>query len=276
MNLLNEVRSLGGAARTVQLHERGHSKHVIAAAVSQQMLVRPRRGWVALRGLDQELLLAATHGAVLSCVSLARRKGLWVAETPTRPHLAVRSRAMHVSAPAELHWARPLVPRDPDSLVDSLSNMLDLVANCLPREHALAIWESALNKKLTDLQALGQLPFSNSAKRVLEQCTPFSDSGLETLFRTRLRWLGVSIRAQTWTHGHRVDFLIDSRLVVQIDGKQHGGEQKVSDYRHDIELILRGYHVIRVAYTDVMYDWPAVQDSIMQAIARGLHLAKAA
>ena len=34
-----------------------------------------------------------------------------------------------------------------------------------------------------------------------------------------------------------------------------------------------GYHVIRISYQQLMYDWPMAQDLIMRAVAQSLHLA---
>ncbi|RQP03853.1 MAG: DUF559 domain-containing protein [Paracoccus sp. BP8] len=249
------------------MHELGDSPRALRVAVASGLVLRPRRGWVADPALDRHLLFAARHGVVLSCATQAGRLGLWVTEQPARPHVAARSRGDHVDANAEVHWTRPIVLRSPDALVDPLPNMLENVARCQSFEHALATWESALNKGLTDIEALAALRLGPEARRVLELCTPFSDSGLETLFKTRLRWLRVPIRAQIWLHGHRVDFLIGNRLIVQIDGKQHGGDQKVSYYRHDARLELRGYKVIRVGYAQVMHDWPSGQETIMLALA---------
>jgi very-short-patch-repair endonuclease len=73
--------------------------------------------------------------------------------------------------------------------------------------------------------------------------------------------------------GHRVDALIGARLVLQIDGKHHVGAQRTENIRHDAELTLLGYHVIRVSYTQMMFDWPQVQDLILRAVAQGLHRA---
>lgn len=84
--------------------------------------------------------------------------------------------------------------------------------------------------------------------------------------------VGLPIRAQTWIAGHRVDALIGDRLVLQIDGVSHV-EQRSEDIRHDAELRLMGYHVIRVSYTQMMFEWAMVQDLIMRAVAQGLHLA---
>jgi very-short-patch-repair endonuclease len=78
---------------------------------------------------------------------------------------------------------------------------------------------------------------------------------------------------QAWIAGHRVDFLIGERLVLQIDGGHHVGKQREDDIRHDAELRLSGYTVIRVGYRLIIDDWPAVQDLVMRAVAQGLHLA---
>lgn len=271
MSINQSVRSLGGAARITKLNEVGHSRYAIEHAVARGEVLRPRRGWLTLPELEPALLFAVRHGVVLSCATAAQRYQLWVPRDPELPHVAARRRGQHINAQAHIHWAAPLVLRNPDSLIDSLHNTLGLVAHCLPYEEALAVWESALNKGLTDLHNLQTLPLSAQARSLLEECRPYSDSGLETLFRTRLKWLHVSIRAQTWLFGHRVDFLIGDRLVVQIDGKQHGGAQKISDYEHDALLRLRGFTVLRFAYTHVVHDWPSVQEAIMEAIAKRQH-----
>lgn len=117
------------------------------------------------------------------------------------------------------------------------------------------------------------MPLPQRARRVADAASPFSDSGLETLIPVRLRWMGVRIVAQAWIAGHRVDFLIGERLVLQIDGATHVGPQRKEDNRHDATLMLLGFHVIRVGYRDVVDGWPAVQDLIMRADAQGLHLA---
>lgn len=275
MTLQTEIEAMGGATRIAVLRERGYSVHAIRGALARGELSRPRNGWVALPGLDPELRFAVAHGVVLSCVSLARRKGLWVSRIPDRPHVAARSRGSHVRALAHVHWSDPLVRRPPGAFVDSLANTLGYVAHCLPREEALAVWESALNKRMIDLQSLRLLPLRRRERELLAECRPYSDSGLETLFKTRLRWLRVAVRAQTWLFGHRVDFLIGDRLVVQIDGAQHGGPQKLKDYSHDAALGLRGYRVVRFGYVQVVHHWPVVQETILEALAQGWHLAGA-
>ncbi|MGN7976218.1 endonuclease domain-containing protein [Microbacterium sp. 22195] len=170
-----------------------------------------------------------------------------------------------------VHWAKPLIPRHPDSLEDPIENVLALVADCEPHERALATWESALNKGLVKREVLDRLPLKRVARDLLSEAIPFADSGLETYLRSRLGWLGLPLTFQIWIAGHRTDLLIGDRLILQIDGAAHTGAQRDEDIRHDAELRLMGYHVIRVGYRQVMDRWHVVQDLIMRAVAQGLH-----
>jgi very-short-patch-repair endonuclease len=271
-DLVQAVVRSGGVARTRSLMDAGFSKHHQATAVARGALVRACRGWVALPAADRELVAAACAGVVLTCVTEARRRGLWVLEEPVAhvaaaPHSHVRIRDAHV------HWADCLVPRHPDALVDPIENVLGIVADCRPHDEALAVWESALSKQLVNVEAMRRLPLTRAARALAEEATPWSDSGLESLIPPRLRFLGLAIRPQIWIAGHRVDFLIGDRLVLQIDGGSHVGRQREQDIAHDALLTLMGYHVIRVGYGQVVSHWHEVQELIMRAVAQGLHRA---
>lgn len=234
-----------------------------------------RRFWVASPQADPFLIAAARGGVILTCVTQAERLSLWIDERSPNGHVACNGHAgrIEVATGTKVHRSKPIVPRHPESLEDRIENVLALVAECRPFESALAIWESALNKKLVELPLLQGLPFKGRARLVREAASPYSDSGLESFVMPRLRWLRVRILPQTWVAGHRVDFLIGDRLALQIDGGHHVGAQREQDIRHDAALTLMGYHVIRVGYTQVMDDWPSVQNDIMLAVAQGLHLA---
>jgi very-short-patch-repair endonuclease len=96
---------------------------------------------------------------------------------------------------------------------------------------------------------------------------------METLVGARLRGIPARVHPQVVILGHRVDFLIGDRLVLQIDGGHHVGAQRNADTAHDTLLTLHGYTVIRVGYADVVHRWPDVQDRVLRALAQGLHLA---
>lgn len=271
MTVEQALLDTGRIARTASLIAMGYSQHDLRKACARETVVRPRRGWIALPSADPQLLLAASHGVVLTCVTQAKRLGLWVLDAD-RLHVSVpRGRSVRLEA-AKIHRRRPLAPRPPEQLVDGIINVLDCVAYCQPHDAALAIWDSALQQGLTDLQSLGTLQFGPRARALVAEATPFADSGLETFLRTRLSWLRIPLRFQTWLHGHRVDFLIGDRLVVQVDGRDHVGAQREKDNRHDAVLRSRGYTVLRFTYAEIVHSWPEVQDAILDAIAHGLHL----
>ncbi|MBW9111243.1 endonuclease domain-containing protein [Microbacterium ureisolvens] len=271
-DVVRAVRAVGGVARVAALRAQGLPRRAIEGAVSSGVLVRPRNGWVAALDADALLIAAARAGVVLTCQTQARRLGLWVLRDD-RAHVAAppHHHIGDMKAGTRVHWARPLVPRHPDALVDPIENVLALVATCLPREEALAIWESALRQELAARDSLQRMPLSGAARALLEQCSPVSDSGLETLIPVRLHFLRLPIRQQVWLAGHAVDFLIGDRLVLQVDGGHHVGAQRRSDIAHDARLALLGYHVVRVDYVQVMTRWVDVHDVIVRAVAQGLH-----
>ncbi len=275
MDVEDAVRRTGGVVRSAALVRDGFRPHLIEKAVAGGRLIRVRRRWVALPDADRMLVWAAGAGVVLSCVTQAARLGLWVLDAGAGTHVAAKSHAGRIARAKHttVHWAQPLIPRHPDALVDPVENVLALVATCQPYETALAVWESALRKGLYAPLELGRLPLSGAGRRLLQAAQPYSDSGLETLLIERLRWLKVRIVPQAWILGHRVDFLIGERLVLQVDGGTHVGRQRTEDIAHDATLMLHGYHVIRVGYEQIVHDWPGVQYAVMRAIAQGLHRA---
>ena len=266
------IRRLGGVARTRALGELGISKHTRARLVARGLAHRAGRSWLALPDADRELAAAAAAGVVLTCVTQARRLGLWV-HGDDRPHVAAAAHSHVRTRMATVHWAAPAVPRHPDALVDPIENVLALTSACQPFERALALWESALRRGLTSVEAMRRLPLPPAARELCAVATPWSDSGLETLVAHRLRWLELPLRQQSWIDGHRVDLLIGERLVIQIDGATHVGAQRDEDNRHDAALALTGHRVIRVSYRQVIDCWPQVQALIMRAVAQGQHLA---
>lgn len=272
VSVVSLLRTVGGIARTRAIVSLGCSEHRIARAVACGAVLRPRKGWLALPDADPELLFAVSHGVVLSCVSEAMRLGLWTV-APDRRHVAASGAARANAPECTVHWGAPVLPRSPGALADPIQNVLQFVAACRPFEEALVVWESALNRGLVDLARLRSLPYTGTAKRLAEVSRPYADSGLESLVVSRLRWLRVRLVPQAHLFGHRVDLLIGERLVLQIDGATHTGAQRDADNAFDALLRLRGYHVIRVGYAQVMEGWHEVQLLIMEAVAQGLHLA---
>ena len=270
MDIREWVRHRGGVVRTSDLRDAGFSRHRIGTAG----LERPRRGGVAEQGADPLLYSAARAGVVLTCVTQARRLGLWTLDDSLRPHVGAPPASGAVSARgARVHWSAPLIARAPGAFEDPIENVLAIVAECRPFEQALAVWDSALRQGLVSAAVMRRYALRPAARRVLEDACAHLDSGLETFVSVRLRWIPATVHPQVYLHGHRVDFLIGARLVLQIDGGHHVGAQRDADNAHDTLLPLHGYTVIRVGYADVVDRWPDVQDRILRALAQGLHLA---
>lgn len=274
-DLWRTLAAHSGVAPVQALLRSGHRRAVIDRMRRSGELIPARRGWVALQTADPLLISAARHNVVVTCVTQAERRGLWVKDAASEPHVGASPHSGHATAgPARIHWSKPVVPRHPHALVDPIENVLVIVARCQPFEAALTIWESALRQGLVDRATLARYPLPPAARELLDAADVYSDSGLETLVVPRLRWLGLPLRRQIWIAGHRVDLLIGERLALQIDGGHHVGAQRDEDIRHDAALRLMGYHVIRVSYTQVVDRWEQVQDLVMRAVAQGLHRAR--
>lgn len=257
------------------LRAAGASRHMLRRLKEAGVITTIRQGWVALPDADPQLRGAAARGVVLTCVTAAKRYGLWVPEKSPPLHVAAPAHAARIAVPSKVvvHWSRPIVPRPPDATVDELVNALPVVAQCQPHETALVIWESAMNKRLVDRAYLRAFDLPPPARQIVEEARPYADSGLETIFVARLRWMNVRLLPQAWVVDRQVDLLIGERLVVQIDGATHTGPQRTSDIAHDAQLTLRGYHPLRFSYEQVMERWHDVQAVIMEAVAQGKHLA---
>ena len=267
------LRRYDGVAPYRELRAWGVSDHTVRRALAEGLVVKVRRGWLALPDADGHLVEAARAGVVLSCVTQAQRLQLWV-QRDSGLHVAARPGSGSVDARAAVvHWRQPVVPRPAHSLVDPIENVLALVASCLPFEEALVIWESALRKDLVATEELRRLPLPPAARHVLAAARLWSDSGIESIARTRLRFLRLPITEQAWVLGKRVDLLIGDRLILEIDGATHTGTDRDKDIEFDARATLHGYHVIRVSYRQILEHWPQVQRLIMVAVAQGLHLA---
>ncbi|WP_345752765.1 endonuclease domain-containing protein [Microbacterium rhizophilus] len=272
MDLAAALARADGVSRVRALLDLGIGDRAIRKALAGGQLVRVRRDWVARPDADPLLVAAARAGVVLTCVTQAKRLRLW--SMTDELHVAARPHG-NVVRPlvGHIHWASPLVPRQPGALTDPVENVLALVAECRPHEESLAIWESALRLGLLDRDVMRRLPLGPAARRLLAEARPLADQGTETVITTRLWWMKLPMRRQIVIAGRPVDLLIGDRLVIQIDGGHHVDAQRLADNRHDAQLKLMGYHVIRIGYWQLFEDWATVQDLITRAVAQGLHLA---
>ncbi|WP_315900785.1 DUF559 domain-containing protein [Microbacterium esteraromaticum] len=276
MRLTTWLSNRGGIGHRDDASDAGFPPARVRAAIRSGEVLRVRAKWVALRSAPHELLIAAHSGGVVTCTTLARRRGWWVppdADETVHLHLPPHE---SLRADVRAHWSKTLGPSRPRSLEASVEDALADAAQCHPLDQAVAIWESAIRTGATTWEALRSVPWrSAAARRCMQHARAGTDSSLETVFHVRLSSWGVPLRFQVHLAGHPVDFLIGTHLVVQIDGWSFhsSSADRTRDIAHDAELRMRGYTVLRFSYAQVIYDWEHVEHTIAAAISRGLHLA---
>ncbi|GAA4373415.1 endonuclease domain-containing protein [Agromyces bauzanensis] len=278
------VRSMGGIAHRADLHAAGVTRHAIQASLRRGELTPVRRDWVAVRECAPALRRAVEIGARLSCVSAAEHLELWtiadgrfhVAASPTVSRLRLTPTPPGARPAETVHWAKPRVQVTARTVVDPLENVLIAVARCQPHENAVAIIDSALNKKLVARSQLARLAVTVGGRfaEAVSASDARADSGLETLPRIRLARRGVQMVPQVAIDGHRVDGLVGERLVLQFDGDRFHSTKhdRQRDRREDARLVLQGFTVLRYGSPDVMETWEATEEQILSAVAQGLHL----
>lgn len=280
MHLEAWLTARGGIAHRSAADQAGFTPHAIRREVAAGRVLRVRRSWIALELADPDLVAAARAGGRVSCVTAARRRGWWMPR-PGEPgiHLHLPPHAtspdLGSSFDGVVHWTVPLAPAPPHDLLDSVEDTLEQVARCLDTESALVVWESAVRSEGLAVEAMRRVLWkSRRATDLSQRVTGLSDSGLETIFVTRISAWGVRIRQQIVLADRPTDVLLGEWLVVQLDGFafHSTAAQRSRDAAHDAELMLRGYTVLRFTYAQVMHDWPAVERTIARALAAGAHL----
>lgn len=274
--LLEWMRERRGVAHSSDLRAAGYSAWAVRTAIQEGNLERVHRSWLVSADCSPERRAAARVSGRITCVTAARERGLWTPDAQ-QIHVAVAPTASrNAGAGLNVHWAQgPLaVPRF--STEEPLLNVLFHVARCLDPSEAAPVWESALRKGYVSLVQLRRTQWGAlRPAQVLEIVGSLSDSGVETTFVRIARACGVEVRQQVIIDGHRVDALIGECLVVQLDGFEFHGAAKDRrrDLRQDARLTLLGYTVLRFDYQQVMFDARYVMETLMNAIAQGLHLA---
>lgn len=280
MDVVQALESLGGVASKWRLNERGVTDWEIGRARHDGRIVRIRRAWYAVPGADPATCAAVRVGGMLTCVSLLHAVGVWTAPSDAL-HVSVAANASRLRSAASaripfepatgvlLHWRpRPgatVAPRD--SVIGSL---LETVG-CASEHDVVAMTDSALRQGLVTYDELRR---AGMPKRLLRLADVSAESGGETYVRLRLRAMRCLFRTQVPIAGvGRVDFLLGDRLVLEVDGYAFHGDRTAfeRDRARDLELVARGYLVIRVSYRQVIDDWPRIARSISAILRSHRH-----
>ncbi|MBW9093224.1 DUF559 domain-containing protein [Microbacterium jejuense] len=258
----------------------GSTARAVKQEVASGSLRVLRRGVYARVGACAAVAGAGAHGGALACVSAAAHLGLWVLEHEESVHVWVRAHGRsypHLDCHCTPHWddgtsadafGMPSVPR-----------ILRQILLCRGLEEFFVTLESARRKSVIDAAGLTWLrqAVGPAARDAIDFSRDDADSGLESLFRWRLRPHGLSVRTQVRvTSVGRVDFIIGDLLIVEVDGvPNHDDEShRHKDLVRDANAAAWGYVTLRFDYPLVVHDWETVEMAVLAYIDRGLHVAR--
>jgi very-short-patch-repair endonuclease len=164
-----------------------------------------------------------------------------------------------------------LLAPDPFRPVAALGDVLIHALRCLPLRESLIMVECAVGRGDMTLDFLRQrLPGPRGrAREVLDWVDRGAESMLETLARTCFRQAGIRVETQVCIDGvGYVDLLLEGRLIVELDGRQHGEWAQVKkDQRRNNRSAVRGYSVLRYYYADVAHNPAAMVAEVLAVLA---------
>lgn len=256
------------------------------ALTGRGVLDRPRIGWYCDPSLPWQAKCAIRVGGVLTCVSAVDSFGL-PTPNPGRRHVHVlvpsnsarrrhnRDRRHYVvpgeDREVEMHWSST-----PGTLlgwrVDLVEALLQL-ADCVPEDWWIAALDAARHVPRDGRPILRDEDWERFVRLVprrlraaLGLVDPRSESVLESLLRLAMLRRGISIvDLQFWPDpGHRVDFLLPGKLIVEADGAAFHDPEL--DRIRDALLRGLGYRVLHFSSVRILEDMDGVLDDIEAAL----------
>lgn len=273
MNTLTSIHH--GVASRAQLHALGHTDHTISAHLANGSLYRLRHGWFARPGATPKVVRAVQSGGVLTGSDALALHGAWDLNDPL-----VNVRVHQLSRIRQDHGVRPhtLVPSPScREAVDPVEVSLQVLLRGTPREDAVVVCDSVLNRRLMsqiELEALAAR-LGSRGFAVISRVDSRAESGSESRFRLWAQSHNISLRSQvSFRESERLDFVIGRSLVVECDSVAHHTSMAAyqRDRERDLALKSLGYEVVRLTYHQVLQLDAGVGARILNLIRRGVHL----
>lgn len=260
--------------RRAELLARGLTRFEVDAEVAAGRLIRLGRSWYGDARTPEDVAAALRRGTRLTCVSALRHHGLWTPLVPGRHEIG------HRRSPAEPPpgvVGHGILRRWPDDgAILPPPHALDHAARCLSARDAAILFESAAHTGLVPLwqidDILAGLP--QRTRRALGQIDHRAESGTETVVRRFFERMGVQVEPQVRIDQvGRVDLRVGERLIIECDSRAHHTSEAAyaEDRRRDLQLVLRGYVVVRLTWADVMLHGEATEVLLRELIRTGRH-----
>lgn len=251
-----------------QLRARGMTRRRIEAAVRQGRAVKVGWGWYAVPGSDPTVAAALARGRRITCYSALALYGLWVLDRSGtheygRKGIGGRATTGHRAA---CRWPN-------DSPVAPLHYALDDALRCGSASESAVVLESAINKRLLSFEEAESLlaAVPRDRRRQIGRISGLSESGTETLMHRILDAMRVPYRQQVrLAHGHRVDFRVGKRLIIECDSLAFHGNT-IDAYRvdraRDLASMELGFHTLRFTWQQIVFEPDRVEAAIRSALS---------
>lgn len=239
--------------------------------------MRLRPNVYAETGSCQAVRAAAAHGGAIACVSAARHRGIWTLSGIDEIHVWMGRhgrRREHPECTCIEHWDECAMS---DAFgLPSVPRLLRQIFLCRGVEEFFVSLESALHLGLLARDGLDWLRAHCGAavRDAISFARTDAESGLESLLRWRMRWLGITLSTQVDIPSvGRVDFVLGDRLILEVDGVENhdGSSKRHKDLVRDANAAAWGFSTLRFDYAMVVHDWPTVEAAILAHLDRGIH-----
>ena len=243
----------------------------IRAAVDLGLLIRVRRGCVALPDADPERVAQVAWRGDLTCLTLAERLGLPIMSRDHRIHVAVdahRSFGQRHARPPDhvvCHYARP------SGAATRIAQAIDSASLCVGRVDQLIMVDAALCRGALTLIDLDDFTVTSSGSRswLRAKADSRAESPIETVARLALCEESLSFVPQAEILGlGRVDFLVEASIVVEMDGRAHHSDLGAfsRDRERDRAAAALGLTVLRFTYEDAVHRPNVISRDVLAAL----------
>ena len=266
----------GGILTRTQLCDAGASDRAITSLIGNSQIIRARTNrYVPADTLDA-LLRAARLGGRATASTLFAALGAWQPADDNTIHIAI---PYHFDSPPRPHKGfRVHRSHEPGVLLyEPLDSAIAHLVRATSRANALAVLDSVIERNIASMDVVSSALTrhgTDAALQILRLLDPGAGSGVESMFRDLLHSLRISYRTQVPIGRYRVDFLLGTRLVVEIVGEQYHGGTEAFEYDAARELFLQtmGYQVVRITARQVMAHLSDVREAILAMVRRGQHV----